>query len=87
MFGIHNFTAIINPPQTAILAVGGTHAGVDHQLQAHEQLSLTLCYDNRAIQEVDANRFLENVKQLLTHPDVSLSGGLDIAGDHHLDHL
>ncbi|CAD5226463.1 unnamed protein product [Bursaphelenchus xylophilus] len=83
MFGIHTFTAIINPPQTAILAVGGTHSQVDTELNTTEHFTLTLCYDNRAITEIDAHRFLQNMQQLLNHPDVSLSGGLDLPGDHH----
>ncbi|CAD5219448.1 unnamed protein product [Bursaphelenchus okinawaensis] len=83
MFGIHTFTAIINPPQTAVLAVGGTHTQLDSEFNAKHQFSLTLCYDNRAVTEVDAHRFLQNMQQLLGHPDVSLSGGLDLTGEHH----
>ncbi|KAI6223060.1 2-oxoacid-dh domain-containing protein [Aphelenchoides fujianensis] len=70
MFGIHNFTAIINPPQTAILAVGGVVERLNADAELLEDFSLTLCYDNRAIEETHAHRFLAQIKALLSQPEV-----------------
>ncbi|MFC0541298.1 dihydrolipoamide acetyltransferase family protein [Kutzneria chonburiensis] len=52
MYGVDEFTAIINPPQSAILAVGAGKPGptvVDGELQVATQLTLVLSVDHRAI--------------------------------------
>lgn len=71
MFGVDHFTAIINPPQGAILAVGGTRdelSFVDEELLTRRMLSLTLTSDHRIIDGADAARFLASLKTLLEHP-------------------
>jgi pyruvate/2-oxoglutarate dehydrogenase complex dihydrolipoamide acyltransferase (E2) component len=76
MFGISHFTAIINPPQTAILAVGGVRHEFNEQMQAENRFTVTLCYDGRAIDEEHARRFLGQVKRFLANPETMLSGGI-----------
>ena len=72
MVGVHSFTAVINPPQVAILAVGGaertaveTPAGA---VEFRDVALLTLSSDHRAVYGADAARFLSHLRQLLEHP-------------------
>jgi pyruvate dehydrogenase E2 component (dihydrolipoamide acetyltransferase) len=71
MFGVQSFTAVINPPQVAILAVGAasrspveTAGGV----QFRDVATLTLTSDHRAVYGADAARFAARLRQLLEHP-------------------
>ncbi len=71
MFGVSSFTAIVNQPQVAILAVGAaerrpveTPAG----LAFRDVATLTLTWDHRVIYGADAARFLGRVRELLEHP-------------------
>ena len=72
MFGIERFTAIINPPETGILAVGGLEKRAvvreDRGICAREMLTMTLSVDHRVIDGALAARFLARVKQLLEDP-------------------
>jgi hypothetical protein len=73
MFGsVSNFTAIINPPQAAILAVGGLSADTAAAADGHFQV--TLCFDARAIQEGDAVKFIQNLQFSLAEPNGLLAG-------------
>lgn len=75
MFGIENFQAVINPPQAAILAVGGVtdhiHLQEDRMIPS-KVLRVSLSADHRVIDGVDAAKFLNSLKQLLEHPAVLL---------------
>lgn len=72
-FPIESFTAIINPPQAAILAVGAVeprpvaHAGA---IVARHTMTATLACDARVLGGADAAAFLARVKQLLQEPAV-----------------
>ena len=72
MFGVRSFTAVINPPQVAILAVGAsTRRPVETPTGAvafSDVTTLTLTSDHRAIYGADAARFLGHVRRLLEHP-------------------
>ena len=74
MFGISEFSAIINPPQTAIMAIGTSRlvAGVDGHPQTN--MTVTLCYDSRVIDETDASEFLEVFRELLENPRLMIVG-------------
>lgn len=74
MFGISHFTAIINPPQTAILAVGGLETEVDENMNLENMFKVTLCYDARAIDEISAQRFLSILQILLAEPNAMVMG-------------
>lgn len=72
MFDVRSFTAVINQPQVAILAVGGatrTFVETAPNVGAFRDLvTLTLTSDHRAVYGADAARFLAHVRQLLEHP-------------------
>jgi pyruvate dehydrogenase E2 component (dihydrolipoamide acetyltransferase) len=72
MFGIEQFTAIINPPQAAILTVGklAKQPAVDDsgRVVARDQMSLSLVCDHRILYGADGARFLARVKELLEQP-------------------
>jgi pyruvate dehydrogenase E2 component (dihydrolipoamide acetyltransferase) len=71
MFGIDRFTAIINPPETAILAVGraAPRAVVrDGAVVARDTMTLTLSIDHRAVYGAEGAVFLARVAELLERP-------------------
>ncbi|TME66174.1 MAG: 2-oxo acid dehydrogenase subunit E2 [Chloroflexi bacterium] len=71
MFDVDSFTAVINPPESAILAVGSitpTPAVVDGQVVVRDRMKVTLSSDHRAIDGAIAARFLQEVKRLLEEP-------------------
>jgi len=76
MMGIDRFSAIINPPQAAILAVGGViqKAVVTKEgaLAPGERMSLTLSCDHRVIDGAVGASFLKELKTLLENPSVLL---------------
>jgi pyruvate dehydrogenase E2 component (dihydrolipoamide acetyltransferase) len=72
MFAVSSFTAVINAPQVAILAVGGT-ARTPVETAAggvafRDVATFTLTSDHRAVYGADAARFLGRIRQLLEHP-------------------
>jgi pyruvate dehydrogenase E2 component (dihydrolipoamide acetyltransferase) len=71
MFGVSAFTAIINPPQAAILSVGalGPRAVVrDGEVRARDTMTVTLACDHRILYGADAARFLARIRALLEAP-------------------
>jgi pyruvate dehydrogenase E2 component (dihydrolipoamide acetyltransferase) len=71
MFDVDSFTAVINPPESAILAVGSitpTPVVVDGQVVVRDRMKVTLSCDHRAIDGATAARFLQEVKRLLEEP-------------------
>ncbi|XP_076230934.1 dihydrolipoyllysine-residue acetyltransferase component of pyruvate dehydrogenase complex [Calliopsis andreniformis] len=76
MFGIKQFCAIINPPQTAILAVGGGRDELDVALHKTTRMIATLSYDRRAIDEDQAADFLAVLKAMLEDPSFLVAGRL-----------
>ena len=75
MFGIEVFTAVLNPPQAAILAVGSIDERPvveDGELAVRPLMQLTLTCDHRAVDGADGARFLGTVKALLEEPALAL---------------
>jgi pyruvate dehydrogenase E2 component (dihydrolipoamide acetyltransferase) len=73
MFGIESFTAIINPPESAILAVGrivDTPVGVEGAVTLRPLMNLTLSVDHRVVDGATGARFLADLKQTLENPYV-----------------
>jgi len=71
MFGIEAFTAIINPPESAILAVGKivkTPVEVDGDICLKPMMNLTLSVDHRVVDGVKGARFLSDLKSVLENP-------------------
>ncbi len=71
MFGIDEFTAIINPPDACILAVGGikeTAIVKNGQLVVGNVMKVTLSCDHRAVDGAVGSAFLKTLKGLLEDP-------------------
>ena len=73
MFGISNFSAVINPPQAAILAVGALEpkAVVDRdtrRVAVRDMMGVTLACDHRILYGADGAQFLGRVRDLLQQP-------------------
>ena len=70
MFGIEQFTAVINSPESAILAVGAAadELRLSRKVVARKILRVTLSADHRAIDGAVAAQFLANLKILLESP-------------------
>jgi pyruvate dehydrogenase E2 component (dihydrolipoamide acetyltransferase) len=71
MFGIEDFTAIINPPDACILAVGGikeTAVVKNGQLVPGNVMKVTLSCDHRAVDGAVGSAFLKTLKGLLEDP-------------------
>ena len=71
MFGVKEFTAIINPPQTAILAVGGMETELvetDQGLTTLQFTTLTMSYNVVAISEELSCQWLKECKRVFENP-------------------
>lgn len=71
MFGIDEFTAIINPPDACILAVGGIKETVivkDGQMKIGNVMKVTLSCDHRVVDGAVGSAFLQTLKGLLEDP-------------------
>jgi pyruvate dehydrogenase E2 component (dihydrolipoamide acetyltransferase) len=72
MYGIERFTAIINPPQAALLAVGALmkKPAVDEggRVVARDAMTLTLVCDHRILYGADGAAFLARIRELLEQP-------------------
>ncbi|MGE5255527.1 MAG: dihydrolipoamide acetyltransferase family protein [Hyphomicrobiales bacterium] len=73
MWGIESFTAIINPPETGILAVGSVQKrpvvqnGTDVRIR--DMLTLTLSVDHRVVDGALAARFISRIRHHLENPE------------------
>ncbi len=75
MFGISAFSAIINPPQAAILAVGGIEDCVrmkNGNVEPSKKMTLTLSADHRVIDGAEAAQFLKSIQKYLENPSLLL---------------
>jgi pyruvate dehydrogenase E2 component (dihydrolipoamide acetyltransferase) len=71
MFGVDNFTAIINPPNSAILAVGAAMEKPvvrNGELAVGHEMSATLSLDHRVIDGAMAALYLKSLKELIENP-------------------
>lgn len=71
MYGVHEFTAVLNPPQAAILALGAAEPRVvvrDGAFEARRVMRMTLTADHRVIYGADAAAFLASVREALENP-------------------
>lgn len=72
MFGVHEFGAIINPPEASILAVGAVREDViveNGAIRAGRVMSMTLSADHRIVDGVLGAQFLARMKELLEAPE------------------
>lgn len=71
MFGIDQFTAIINPPEAGILAVGGVEAKavvIDGEIQVRQRMRVTMSCDHRVVDGATGAKFLQAVKLFFENP-------------------
>uniref|UniRef100_A0AAQ5YFQ6 Dihydrolipoamide acetyltransferase component of pyruvate dehydrogenase complex n=1 Tax=Amphiprion ocellaris TaxID=80972 RepID=A0AAQ5YFQ6_AMPOC len=73
MFGISGFSAVINPPQACILAVGTSRAELrlceeDQTLRPQQLMTVTLSSDGRLVDDELASRFLDKLRANLEQP-------------------
>ncbi|RFU38962.1 2-oxo acid dehydrogenase subunit E2, partial [Actinomadura logoneensis] len=71
MFGVDSFSAVINPPEAAILAVGAVREEPvvkDGQVVPGRRMAITLSVDHRAADGATAARFLARLAELLENP-------------------
>jgi len=71
MYGVREFSAIINPPEVGILAVGVASkrpAVVDGEVVARTMMTVTLSCDHRVVYGADGARFLSRLRELLERP-------------------
>ena len=76
MLGIEEFTAVINPPECAILAVGALRRvfvpDEDGNPVVRSEMKMTLSFDHRIVDGAPAARFLQDVKRYLENPVIML---------------
>jgi pyruvate dehydrogenase E2 component (dihydrolipoamide acetyltransferase) len=76
MLNVDNFVAIINPPETAILAVGSVRKNImvasDNSFLIRDTMSMTLSADHRAIDGVLGSQFVNKIKYYLENPQILL---------------
>ena len=71
MFGIDQFTAIINPPEVGILAVGALEEKpvvVDGALAHRKRMRVTMSCDHRVVDGALGARFLQTLRRLIENP-------------------
>jgi pyruvate dehydrogenase E2 component (dihydrolipoamide acetyltransferase) len=71
MFGIEHFTAIINPPEAGILAVGGVEEKavvIDGKIEVRQRMRVTMSCDHRVIDGATGAKFLQTVKRNFENP-------------------
>lgn len=75
MFGIEEFTAVINPPEAGILAVGAMEERavvVDGELEIRPRMKVTMSCDHRVIDGALGSQFLQTLKRILEEPLAAL---------------
>ncbi len=75
MYAVESFTAVLNPPQAAIVAVGASEdrvVPVDGELVVRPMLTLTATFDHRAVDGAPAAAFLQTLKENLELPGLAL---------------
>jgi pyruvate dehydrogenase E2 component (dihydrolipoamide acetyltransferase) len=71
MYGVRSFSAIVNPPQAAILSVGSLQPRAvvrEGEVAVRHTLAVTLVCDHRILHGADAARFLQRIGELLEEP-------------------
>ena len=75
MYGVERFTAVLNPPQAGILAVGAIEERavvLDGDLEIQPRMDMTLTVDHRSVDGATASEFLATVKAFLEEPGLAL---------------
>jgi pyruvate dehydrogenase E2 component (dihydrolipoamide acetyltransferase) len=78
MFGVEEFSAIILPPNVAILAVGAAQdevIAIDGAIRIAKTVRLTVSADHRAVDGVEVALFLQSLRRMLENPNGLFQGG------------
>jgi pyruvate dehydrogenase E2 component (dihydrolipoamide acetyltransferase) len=76
MYGVEEFTAIINQPESAILAVGSIldkPVAINKEIVIRPVMKMTLSYDHRVIDGAKAAQFMKTLKELMEDPILILA--------------
>jgi pyruvate dehydrogenase E2 component (dihydrolipoamide acetyltransferase) len=71
MFGIDQFTAIINPPEVGILAIGAIEdkpVSIGGELQVRKRLRVTMSCDHRVVDGAVGAKFLQTLRRMIENP-------------------
>ncbi|HVQ54221.1 MAG TPA: dihydrolipoamide acetyltransferase family protein, partial [Thermoanaerobaculia bacterium] len=75
MYAVESFTAVLNPPQAAIVAVGATEervVAIGGETAVRPTVTLTCTFDHRAVDGAPAAAFLQTLKESLEDPGLAL---------------
>ena len=75
MYGVERFTAVLNPPQAGILAVGVIEERPvveNGEIVVRPRMDMTLTIDHRSVDGATASEFLAAVKAFLEEPGLAL---------------
>lgn len=75
MYGVDNFTAVINQPESCILAVGGIKekaVSINGEIVSKDMMNITASFDHRVIDGAVGAEFLKEVKIILEKPELLL---------------
>ena len=68
MFGVSEFSAVINPPQACILAIGSARMTLGQSLKPQTVTTVMLSSDSRVVDDALAATFLQSFKRNLENP-------------------
>ena len=75
MVDVDHFTAVINQPESCILAVGKIAeraVSVNHTIESRDMMNITASFDHRVVDGAVGAQFLRQVKRLLEQPELLL---------------
>ncbi len=85
MFGISEFTAVINPPQACILAIGTSRVVADEDGEPQTMMTVTMSSDARVVDDALASQFLEAFRDVMENPMLMLGVPTQSLGIRDLD--
>ena len=68
MFGISEFSAVINPPQACILAIGSARMTLNQSMKPQAMTTVMLSSDGRVVNDALAATFLQSFKKNMENP-------------------
>lgn len=70
MFGINNFSAVINPPQIAIMAIGKSQSKFNEDMKVVSEVHYTISYDERCVSLDRAMKFTNTFSYFISNPEL-----------------
>jgi pyruvate dehydrogenase E2 component (dihydrolipoamide acetyltransferase) len=75
MLGVRTFTAIVNPPQAAILIIGEIYEApsiVSGRIEPKKFMEISIAVDHRVLDGANGSRYLLRLKELIENPEILL---------------